>query len=142
VALNTITLAMQWFCGFFPSFLLFFLFFCYAMLRTNNSLQSHSHKTKDWATRTPLKNGNELRCSGRVSSSCSTSGTHHVTLVTNLVITHEWGKNDFNYIWDNSILLDILTCFTATIFWGDYTEMTCLNNTRFYLVWYWNNIRL
>jgi hypothetical protein len=32
----------------------------------------HTHKTKDWVTRTPLKNGGELRCSGRVSSSCST----------------------------------------------------------------------
>ena len=31
----------------------------------------HTHKTKDRATRTPLKTGVELRCSGRVSSSCS-----------------------------------------------------------------------
>ena len=29
----------------------------------------------------------------RVSSSCSTSGTRRVNLVTNLVICHEWGKN-------------------------------------------------
>jgi hypothetical protein len=28
-----------------------------------------------------------------VSSSCSTSGTRHVNLVTNLVISHEWGEN-------------------------------------------------
>jgi hypothetical protein len=34
----------------------------------------HTHKTKDRVTRTPLKSGDELRCSGRVSSSCSTSG--------------------------------------------------------------------
>jgi hypothetical protein len=31
----------------------------------------HTHKTKDRVTRTPLKTGGELRCSGRVSSSCS-----------------------------------------------------------------------
>jgi hypothetical protein len=31
----------------------------------------HTHKTKDRATRTPLKTRGELRCSGRVSSSCS-----------------------------------------------------------------------
>jgi hypothetical protein len=31
-------------------------------------------------TRTPLKTGGELRCSGRVSSSCSTSGTCYVNL--------------------------------------------------------------
>ena len=28
----------------------------------------HTHKTKDRVTRTPLKTGGELRCSGRVSS--------------------------------------------------------------------------
>jgi hypothetical protein len=39
-----------------------------------------THKTKDQVTRTPLKTGSELRCSGRVSSSCSTSGTRHVNL--------------------------------------------------------------
>ena len=32
-------------------------------------------------------------CSGRVSSSCSTSGTRRVILVTNPVISHEWGKD-------------------------------------------------
>jgi hypothetical protein len=34
----------------------------------------HTYKAKDRVTRTPLKTGRELRCSGRVSSSCSTSG--------------------------------------------------------------------
>jgi hypothetical protein len=34
----------------------------------------HKYKTKDRVTRTPLKTGGELRCSGRVGSSCSTSG--------------------------------------------------------------------
>ena len=32
----------------------------------------HTHKTKDRAPRTPLKTGGEVRCSGRISSSCST----------------------------------------------------------------------
>jgi len=49
----------------------------------------HTHKTKDRVTRTPLKTGDELRCSGRVSSSCSTSGIRRVNLVTNPVISHE-----------------------------------------------------
>ena len=35
----------------------------------------HTYKTKDRVTRTPQKTGGELRYSGRVSSSCSTSGT-------------------------------------------------------------------
>ena len=41
----------------------------------------HTYKTKDRVTRTPLKTGGEFRCSGRVSSSCSTSDTHRVNLV-------------------------------------------------------------
>ena len=36
----------------------------------------HTYKTKDRVTGTPLKTGGELRCSGRVGSSCSTSDTH------------------------------------------------------------------
>ena len=38
----------------------------------------HTHKTKGRATWTPLKIGRELRYSGRVSSSCYTSGTRRV----------------------------------------------------------------
>jgi hypothetical protein len=62
--------------------------------RTNNDLQNITHKkTKDRVTRTPLKSMGELRCSGRVRSSCSTSGARRFTLVTILVISHEWGKD-------------------------------------------------
>jgi hypothetical protein len=61
----------------------------YNKLRTTK----HTYKTKDRVTRTPLKTGGELRCSRRVSSSCSTSDTHRVNLVTNPVISHEWGKD-------------------------------------------------
>jgi hypothetical protein len=43
--------------------------------RTNNNLQNITYKTKDRVTRTTLKTEDELRCSGRVSSSCSTSDT-------------------------------------------------------------------
>ena len=52
-------------------------------------LQNITYKTKDRITQTPLKPGGELRCSGRVGSSCSTSGTHRVTLVINPVIRRE-----------------------------------------------------
>ena len=38
----------------------------------------HTHKTKDRVKRTPLRAGCELRCSGRVSSFCSTSDTRRV----------------------------------------------------------------
>jgi hypothetical protein len=53
----------------------------------------HTYKIKDRETRTPLKTGGELRCSGRVSSSCSTIGTRCVNIVTNPVISREWGKD-------------------------------------------------
>ena len=57
--------------------------------RTNNDLHNIHIKLKNRVIRTPLKHGDELRCSGRVSSSCSTSGTHRVILVKNQVIIHE-----------------------------------------------------
>jgi hypothetical protein len=46
-------------------------------------------KTKDRVTGTLLKTSDDLRCYVRVINSCSTSGTHRVTLVTNPVIGHE-----------------------------------------------------
>ena len=48
----------------------------------------HTHKSEDKVTRIPLETGGELMCSGRVSSSYSTSDTRHVNLVTNLVISY------------------------------------------------------
>jgi len=55
--------------------------------------KKYTHKTKDRVTRTQLKTGCELRCPRKVYSSCSTSGTRRVNLVTNPVISHEWGKD-------------------------------------------------
>jgi hypothetical protein len=52
-----------------------------------------AHKTKDWVTQTPLNSDGELRCSGRVSSSCSTSSIRHFNLVTHPMISHEFGKD-------------------------------------------------
>jgi hypothetical protein len=60
--------------------------------KENPRSTKHAYKTKDRVTRTPLKTGCELRCSGRVSSSCSTSGARRVNLVTNSVTSREWGK--------------------------------------------------
>jgi hypothetical protein len=47
----------------------------------------HKYKTKDRVTWTPLKTRGELMCSGRESSS------RRVSLVTNPIIRHEWGKD-------------------------------------------------
>ena len=45
----------------------------------------HTNKTKDRATRTPLKTEGNVRCSGRVGNPCSTNDTRRVNLVTNLL---------------------------------------------------------
>ena len=58
----------------------------YMTKTTNNDLQMITHITKDRAARTTLKTGDELMCSGRVSSSCSTRGNRRVTIP---VISHE-----------------------------------------------------
>ena len=59
--------------------------------RANNDLQNTTLKIKDRSSNTnPTKTQGELKCSGRVGSSCSTSGTRCVTLVTNLAVVHEW----------------------------------------------------
>ena len=55
--------------------------------RANNDLRNTTHKTKDWATGSTLQTSNKLRCSGRVSSSYSSSGTCHDTLTTHLVLS-------------------------------------------------------
>jgi hypothetical protein len=52
-----------------------------------------TQRTKDWATRTTLKARSSLRCSGKVGSYCTTSGTRRITLVTIPMLKHEWGKN-------------------------------------------------
>ena len=66
--------------------------------RKSTKGQTTIYKTYTWnykvrVSRTPLKTRGELRCSGRVKSSCSTIGTRRVDLVTNPVINHEWGKD-------------------------------------------------
>ena len=65
----------------------------------------HTYKIKDRVTRTPLKTGGVLMCSGIVNSSCSTSDTRRVNLFTNPVINHERGKDrevfttSVTYLW-------------------------------------------
>jgi hypothetical protein len=58
---------------------------------TNNDQQNYTENS-DPATRTSPKTRDELMYPGRVSSSCSTSGTRRVTL-GNPVISHEWRKD-------------------------------------------------
>jgi hypothetical protein len=46
--------------------------------KKNNGSQITTQKTKHWATKTQLKSGNELICSGRVGTSWSTIDTRLV----------------------------------------------------------------
>ena len=55
--------------------------------------KTHTHKTKDRVTRTPLRTGGELRCSRRKLCSCSTSDTRRINLVTNPVISRGLRKD-------------------------------------------------
>ena len=57
------------------------------------TIYEQTYKLKYRVKRNLLKTGGELRCSGKVSSSCSTSDTSRVNLVTKPVISHEWGKD-------------------------------------------------
>jgi hypothetical protein len=59
---------------------------------------NHTYKTKDRVTRTPLETGGELRYSGRVSSSCSTSDTRRVNLVTHPVML--WTRKGPGSVYD------------------------------------------
>jgi hypothetical protein len=52
----------------------------------------HTHKTNDRVTRTPLKTGGDLGCSGRVCSSYSINDTRRVNLVTNMTCALFWLK--------------------------------------------------
>ena len=70
----------------------------------------HTHKTKDRVTRTPLKTGVNL-----VGSSCSTSVTRCVNLATNLVISHERGKQlIYPNIWSRRDRDRIVVEYTTT----------------------------
>jgi hypothetical protein len=69
---------------------------CTMAKRKSTKGQTTIHKTHIQNQRSsnmnPTTNRGERRCSGRVGSSCPTSGTRRVNLVTNLVLCHEWGK--------------------------------------------------
>jgi hypothetical protein len=66
----------------------------------------------DWATWT-YKNQGELRWCGRVRSSCSSNGSRHVTLVTNLAGDKSWLRmmtgQDGN---DDTLSLSVVICNT------------------------------
>ena len=85
----------------------------------------HTLKTKDRVTRTPLKTRGELRCSGRVSSFCFTSGTRRVNLVTNPVISREWGKD-----WKVFTTSDTDTQYTNYTWANSYINSWKIHNTQ------------
>ena len=64
--------------------------------KTNNSLQNTTQKTKDRASRTPLKTWVELWCSKSESSSCTTSW--HVASVMLLLFCSKTGDSFFVFL--------------------------------------------
>jgi hypothetical protein len=68
---------------------------CFCSLLSFVATLLNTNKTKDRVTRTPLKTGVELRCSGRVGSSCSTSDTRRVNLVK-CATSRILGTNPYN----------------------------------------------
>ena len=86
--------------------------------RINKDLQNTTQKTKVRATRNPLKTGGKRICSERVNRSCSTCGSR---LVTNPVISHEWGPEVFmtsgTYLWS------FLTQIGCRMFKNPYTRL-------------------
>ena len=60
----------------------------------------HTYKTKDRVTRPELKTGGELRCSGGIGSSCSTSDTCRVNL-------NRMAKNVVDDSFDNYITYEL-----------------------------------
>ena len=100
----------------------------------------------------------ELRCSERISCSCSTSGTRRVNLVINPVISHEWRKDHivittkactlweikelckFNYdksSFNMKFLINLsLLNIVVNIFWILNKKSTIFRNLRIY----WNGI--
>jgi hypothetical protein len=75
--------------------------------RTYNDLQNTTHQK--FSNPNPTKTRSDLRCSGSVSSSCTTSDTRHVNLVTNPVISHEWSKDPELFTTSGTFPWSILT---------------------------------
>jgi len=87
-------------------------------------------KPKDRATWTSLKTRGELRCSGRVGSSCSISDTRRVTLVTVYVMNEE---RTCKYLY-------IITCIYNYDKWNLYMVI-CDTDELYHIMLYHHNWR-
>ena len=88
----------------------------------------HTHKTKDRATQIPLKIRGELRCSGMVSSYCSTSGIRRVVLY----VTVCTGVVLYVIVWTAAVMY--LNVCSGIVVWVSI----CIN-TKYYVAYlYWS----
>ena len=92
--------------------------------RTNNDLQN-IHIKLDRATRTQLQTGGELRCSVRVSSSCSTSDTRRFKLHQRWMVMKELVYSRPYYVWGAYFIRpmqmkELITHLLSTLLWGAY----------------------
>ena len=86
------------------------------------AITKHTYRTKDRVTRNPLKTGGRLRCSGRISSFCSTSDTHdhrlhRITYIQNasVSIMLPYSSGIFNFAYTSTreeliVIFQLKTC--------------------------------
>jgi len=81
---------------------------------TNNDLQNFTHKTKDRVTRTPIK-------TGRVSSSCSTSGTRRSFVFVFWTFLNNTFINSLTHVSlmiNSQCIIRYFVCVIIDGFWG------------------------
>jgi len=89
----------------------------------------------------PTKNDGDLKCSGRAGS-CSTSGTGCVTIITNSVISHERGQDDYDKRNISMVICDDtgvawqqedvnVTTTNETYQWSSVTTQVLRGNSRY-----------
>ena len=89
----------------------------------------HTYTTKDQVTQTPLKIGDEVSYTWRVTSSCSISYICRVTLIINPEIKYEWGKDRKclrqakhirGQFWENQFVCNIR-------YWWSFSYLYCFH---------------
>ena len=84
--------------------------------RTKHYVQNATQKINNLATQTKLKFSSELRCPGKINGFCPICGTRRDTLLTNPVISHEWGTHRIMIMTNGTHLWSFVTHIVTHIF--------------------------
>jgi hypothetical protein len=82
--------------------------------RKMDKQRSTKHYRKRWRNTNPTKTVDELMCSGRIGSSCSTSGIRRIARDTN-PINHEWGKGREVFTTSGTYPWPLITIFSRNV---------------------------